>query len=52
MSKPKVLQRTHQNFGTSFLWRTQFQRTETEALLSLYSSFLFLDLLNIFCGVK
>lgn len=46
------LQWTLKNFGTSFLWGTQFQRTETEALLSLYSSFLFLDLLNIFCGVK
>lgn len=45
------LQWTLKNFGTSFLWGTQFQRTETEALLSLYS-FLFLDLLNIFCGVK
>lgn len=46
------LQWTLKNLGTSFLWGTQFQRTETEALLSLYSSFLFLDLLNIFCGVK
>lgn len=51
ISKPKFLQWTLKNFGTSFLWGTPFQRTETEALLSLYS-FLFLDLLNIFCGVK
>lgn len=49
--KPKFLQWTLKNLGTSFLWRTQLQKTETEALLS-FCSFLFLDLLNIFCGVK